>query len=340
MKSDRHLRFNHQRRPDERTDIIAACCLAGRVSVLLTSARRHPTVTTASHTRLPRRGLAGTRGDSMLAVSVPAAPPRRARPPARGRHGGEGAPDAPLPPAVPRRAALTAAVAYAAVARELRGAPRVRVHRLPRVRRRPKSRRGARDERREPLRGGLRGCPRHRRRHGPGGPRRGLVPRRRRRRPPRRKNSLSAPHTRRRRNVSARHLRREDRARAPERPGVHAEGPGPRRPPGDGARGGAALERDAAERRRSRSRRPVPRVPRLAVRPRRPRRGARRVRVPGRRAGVRGIPREPGDGLRADETGRQTGGEPVGVERPSLGRGPRRRREARATVLRSLFVLR
>ena len=117
MKSDRHLRFNHQRRPDERTDIIAACCLAGRVSVLLTSARRHPTVTTASHTRLPRRGLAGTRGDSMLAVSVPAAPPRpRARPRAVAT-GGEGAPDAPLPPAVPRRAALTAAVAYAAVAR-------------------------------------------------------------------------------------------------------------------------------------------------------------------------------------------------------------------------------
>ena len=53
----------------------------------------------------------------MLAVSVPAAPPRpRARPRAVAT-GGEGAPDAPLPPAVPRRAALTAAVAYAAVAR-------------------------------------------------------------------------------------------------------------------------------------------------------------------------------------------------------------------------------
>ena len=57
----------------------------------------------------------------MLAVSVPAAPPRpRARP--RAVADGAGGrppppPDAPLPPAVPRRAALTAAVAYAAVAR-------------------------------------------------------------------------------------------------------------------------------------------------------------------------------------------------------------------------------
>lgn len=54
----------------------------------------------------------------MLAVSVPAAPPRpRARRAVADGAGGGRPPDAPPPPAVPRRAALTAAVAYAAVAR-------------------------------------------------------------------------------------------------------------------------------------------------------------------------------------------------------------------------------
>ena len=262
MKSDRHLRFNHQRRPDERTDIIAACCLAGRVSVLLTSARRHPTVTTASHTRLPRRGLAGTRGDSMLAVSGPggAAPP--ARPPARGRHGARGRSgrSSSSRGASPRGAA--AAVAYAAVARGSAALPGLDVHRLP-ASGVVLSRAAARRTARAPPRC-RRGCPRHRRRHGRRwSPSRSGTPSSPPPTPSSKNPGLRAPRPAVAPRRSARHLRREDRARAPVR-GVHAEGSWTATSPWRWRPGWRRARRDAAERRPSRSRRPVPRVPRLA----------------------------------------------------------------------------